>query len=361
MSKIIFKPINNKVVFQDEEYIYHFGEKEEYIMTEGIDSSVDGNTFKTVRYAGEIIGVLLSLVVTVFEITSLILVLSHVAATNSLFDAINIIYTLFNFRYIKVNFGGYQESFFDGFSGYFMPLKIMPESAYETHGGSSHGKFDYYNARVSFVDQFMLSGTIYFVSIIFQVALQKSKLLSSFPSERVIRFFYFANRLHLGIYSIVASQGVFLASRTLIHTEIPTDLTLSFFDYFFALVTLFFFSIDTVVLSMACFDGPLYFNQDKAARNEQIDKIEQGKQLGFMKEIKFMRKTSQKLDSSASASGSEDTSFDSLPTRVPIQWMTQAQAYDKGYGKVPLKRTNLARMSRNRPFLQLIASSGKGN
>ena len=238
-----------------------------YEITEGIDASVNGNTLKMMRYAGQILGVLLSLVVTVFEITSLILILSHVAATNSLFDAINIIYTLLNFRYIKANYGGYQEAFFDGFSGYFMPLKIMPKSVYETHGGRSYGKFDYYDTRVSFVDQFMLTGTIYFISILCQIALKKSKLMFSFPSEKTIRFFYFANRLHLGIYSIVASQGVFLASRTLIHTEIPTDLSLSFFDYFFALITLFCFSIDTVVISMACFDGPLYDNHDKIARN----------------------------------------------------------------------------------------------
>ena len=258
------------MVFQDEEYIYHFGDTsgdKEYEITEGLDASVDGNTLKMVRYIGEILGIFLSLVVTVFEITALILILSHVAATNSLFDAINIIYTLFNFRYIKVNFGGYQEAFFDGFSGFFMPLKMMPKSVYETHGGRSYGKFEYYDTSVSFVDQFMLTGTIYLISIICQIALKKSKLVFNFPSEKAIRFFFYANRLHLGVYSIVASQGVFLASRTLLHTELPKDLKLSFFDYFFALITLICFSIDSVVLSMACFDGPLYHYDNKITRS----------------------------------------------------------------------------------------------
>ena len=112
------------------------------------------------------------MIILIFYIAALVLILKHLAATNSLFDTINVIFTLFNFRYIKINFGCYQEAFFDGFSRYFIPLKIIPKSSYGSLGGISSGKFDHYDISIGFLDQFMLPGALYFISIFIQIWLK---------------------------------------------------------------------------------------------------------------------------------------------------------------------------------------------
>jgi len=75
------------------------------------------------------------------------------------------------------------------------------------------------------------------------------------------------------------------------------------------------------VLFIASFDGPLYKDENKVSRREKMDKIELGKQLGFVKDSKFIRKLSQK--SEISINRSNEASFESLPLRVPIQWMNE--------------------------------------
>ena len=98
-----------------------------------------------------------------------------------------------------------MEAFFVGFSKYFMPFRIFSEEVYKEPMGRSHGKFDSYDTPFSFSDQFLFFGSLYMVSWAFQVAAAKSQRMEKRPPKNAYKLFFYTNKFHLGIYSIVAS------------------------------------------------------------------------------------------------------------------------------------------------------------